>query len=151
MKLWVHDASCRNLYTTRFTCWMSCVDAWLFAHVCYVTWAALLDHLCGCYKELNLCNIMKTRWICMLARGPCVEVLLLNITTNSGVSENCWTANWSTKKHRVVTMHTHHIEWIILRVAFLEDSVSLDVHRMFTFQNCLVTTAKVEVGDHLLL
>ncbi len=63
--------------------------AWLFAHVCCVTGAAVLDHLCGCYEELNLCNIMKTRWICMLARGPCIEVLLLNITTNSGVSENC--------------------------------------------------------------
>jgi hypothetical protein len=25
---------------------------------------------------------MKTRWICMLARGPHIEVRLLNITTN---------------------------------------------------------------------
>jgi hypothetical protein len=65
------------------------VDAWLFVHVCCVTRAALWGHLYRCYEELNLCNIMKTRWIYMLARGPCIEVVLLNMTANSGVSENC--------------------------------------------------------------
>jgi hypothetical protein len=59
------DPLCKLQELVYYTCWMSCVDAWLFAHVCCVTGAALLDHLCGCYKELNLCNIMKTRWICM--------------------------------------------------------------------------------------